>query len=374
MQTGAEQPQQQLETVAKMSKIVLGMDIGGTKSHAILADEKDQKLFTDYLITNIKLYFDKWEKELGNVVEPTTDEYEAEKVEDEFGEMEAAGEIDAEDHCPQTYQLAQGLLADVDNLLRKNRYASEDANQKAIETAYQGRHAIHLTPAIVSLQEDDKNWENLILSFETMVDEIGEKFDEKLRFDSGFKGSFNTILTRITLLQEDNQRLINENETLQEELQLFKEKATTSTAELERKQNLEAKIDKIKAMFSLNEAKVIYDGDNLIIRLYGLNFQSGKSVILPEYFSLLRKVKDSIKEFPESHILLEGHTDTRGNTSTNKRLSEERAKSVMNALITNYTVNADQLGAYGVSSLAPVASNKTDEGKAKNRRVEIVEQ
>lgn len=65
-------------------------------TYAILADEKDQKLFTDYLITNIKLYFDKWEKELGNVVEPTTDEYEAEKVEDEFGEMEAAGEIDAE--------------------------------------------------------------------------------------------------------------------------------------------------------------------------------------------------------------------------------------------------------------------------------------
>ena len=283
-----------------------------------------------------------------------------------------AGEIDAEDHCPQTFRLANGLLSEVENLLRNNRYASEDANQKAIETAYQGRHAIHLTHEIVSMKEDDKNWEKLILSFESMMGEVGEKFDEKLRFDTGFKSSLNTILTRISLMQEDNQRLINENEVLQEELQLFKEKATTSTAELERKQNLEAKIDKIKAMYSLNEAKVIYDGDNLVIRLYGLNFQSGKSVILPEYFSLLRKVKESIKEFPESHILLEGHTDSRGNPSTNKRLSEERAKAVREYVIANMEISREQITAIGYGDTKPVASNKTSEGRELNRRIDIV--
>ena len=98
-----------------------------------------------------------------------------------------AGEIDAEEHCPQTFQLAKGLLQEVENLLRNNRYATEDANQKAIETAYQGRHAIHLTHEIVALKENDKNWEKLILSFENILDEIGTKFDEKLRFDSGLK-------------------------------------------------------------------------------------------------------------------------------------------------------------------------------------------
>jgi len=283
-----------------------------------------------------------------------------------------AGEIDAEDHCPQTYMLARSLLDEVENLLRNNRYAAEDANTKAIETAYQGRHAIHLTHEIASLKENDKNWEKLILSFESMMTEIGEKIDEKLRYDSGFKESLNTILTRISQLQDDNQRLITENETLQEELQLYKEQATTSTAELERKQQLEAKIDKIKAMFSLNEAKVIYDGDNLVIRLYGLNFQSGRSVILPEYFALLRKVKDSIKEFPESHILLEGHTDSRGNPSTNKRLSEERAKAVREYIIANMEISREQITAIGYGDTKPVASNKTSEGRELNRRIDVV--
>ena len=65
-----------------------------TETYSILSDEEDEKLFKDYLITNIKLYFDKWEKELGAVTEPTTDEYEAEKEQggagseagEEFGE------------------------------------------------------------------------------------------------------------------------------------------------------------------------------------------------------------------------------------------------------------------------------------------------
>ena len=62
------------------------------ETYAILHDEGDEKLFKDYLITNLKLYFDKWEKELGAVTEPTTDEYEAEKSNIETGE-ELGGEI-----------------------------------------------------------------------------------------------------------------------------------------------------------------------------------------------------------------------------------------------------------------------------------------
>jgi len=65
------------------------------ETYAILHDDEDEKLFEDYLITNLKLYFDKWETELGAVTEPTTDEYEAEKDQGEAG-AEAGAEFDAE--------------------------------------------------------------------------------------------------------------------------------------------------------------------------------------------------------------------------------------------------------------------------------------
>ena len=61
-----------------------------------MSDPEDKKTFKDYLITNLKLYFDKWEKELGDVIEPTTDEYETEKEEgtDEEADEEIGGEED----------------------------------------------------------------------------------------------------------------------------------------------------------------------------------------------------------------------------------------------------------------------------------------
>ena len=79
------------------------------EAYNTLSDEEDQTTFKDYLITNLKLYFDKWEKELSDVVEPTTDEYEEEKEEteseeaggglggeEEFGAEEEAGEEEFE--------------------------------------------------------------------------------------------------------------------------------------------------------------------------------------------------------------------------------------------------------------------------------------
>ncbi|MFC2088017.1 OmpA family protein [Calditrichota bacterium] len=283
-----------------------------------------------------------------------------------------AAEINAEDHCPQTYSYATKLLSEVEELLKSNRYATEDASNKAMETAYQGRHAIYLTYEIESLKEDDKNWEKLILSYEDYLNSISARFEDKPRFDNGFSQPVNEIISRITKLQEENQRLLAENERLEEKYRFEKEKAISSTTELEKKQEMEAKIEKIKSLFSLSEAKVFYDGDNLIIRLYGLNFQSGKSVILPEYFSLLKKVQESIAEFPDSHILLEGHTDSRGIPSTNKRLSEARAKAVREYVLANMEINREQITAIGYGDTKPVASNKTSEGRALNRRIDVI--
>lgn len=135
---------------------------------------------------------------------------------------------------------------------------------------------------------------------------------------------------------------------------------------------VESKPKKTKMLTAENIAKSILNNGS--ISIYGIQFDTGKSLIKPESSETIKTIADYIKTNSDKKFYLVGHTDNTGDFSANKRLSEERAKSVMNELTTKYNVNAEQLGAYGVSSLAPVASNMTGEGKRKNRRVEIVEQ
>ena len=88
----------------------------------------------------------------------------------------------------------------------------------------------------------------------------------------------------------------------------------------------------------------------------------------------MEKIKTFLHQNPEIHVEIQGHTDNVGDFEANINLSTERAKAVVNALIIDTGVKAEQLIPYGVGPVAPVATNTTDKGKAKNRRVEIVEQ
>lgn len=77
---------------------------------------------------------------------------------------------------------------------------------------------------------------------------------------------------------------------------------------------------------------------------------------------------------PALKLLVVGHTDSVGQIDANMKLSDARAKAVVQALINNYGIAAGRLIARGAGPIAPVATNRSDEGRAKNRRVELVEQ
>ena len=108
--------------------------------------------------------------------------------------------------------------------------------------------------------------------------------------------------------------------------------------------------------------------------LEGLFFDTGKSTLQIESDAALKNIAEYVNSNQDKKFFIVGHTDNTSDFTSNMTLSEERAKAVMNELINKYGVNTDQLQAYGVSYLSPVSSNSSDEGKARNRRVEIVEQ
>lgn len=110
------------------------------------------------------------------------------------------------------------------------------------------------------------------------------------------------------------------------------------------------------------------------IAIYDIHFDTGKSDIKPNSDSALKNIAEYINVHSDKKYIIVGHTDNTGNFEANLKLSKARADAVMNELVTKYSVKAEQLKAYGDGSTAPVARNSTNDGKAKNRRVEIVEQ
>ena len=106
------------------------------------------------------------------------------------------------------------------------------------------------------------------------------------------------------------------------------------------------------------------------IALY-INFDTGKSDIKPESQKIIDQIQAMLTANPTLKISIEGHTDNTGVPASNKTLSENRAKSVMSALVSGGT-DKTRLVAKGWGQDKPIAENTTDDGKAKNRRVEIV--
>lgn len=106
------------------------------------------------------------------------------------------------------------------------------------------------------------------------------------------------------------------------------------------------------------------------IALY-INFDTGKSAVKAESKPIIEQIVQMLKENSDLKLSVEGHTDNVGNPKSNKTLSEERAKSVVAAII-DHGISRERLSALGYGQDKPIADNGTEDGRAKNRRVELV--
>lgn len=128
-------------------------------------------------------------------------------------------------------------------------------------------------------------------------------------------------------------------------------------------------IEAMKQEITSNDILTALNADGHIA-LY-INFETGKSDIKPESQKIIDQLVEMLKTNPTIKISVEGHTDNVGNPQSNQTLSENRAKAVMNAIISK-GIDKSRLSSKGWGQTNPISDNKTEDGKAKNRRVEIV--
>lgn len=121
-----------------------------------------------------------------------------------------------------------------------------------------------------------------------------------------------------------------------------------------------------------NNVQITNTGDRLIVTLpQDILFDTGSAVVRPDLQNDLFTVSRNLQQYPASTIQIVGHTDSDGDAAFNQALSERRANAVGNVLI-NAGVPGQRIRTLGQGESSPVASNLTPQGKAQNRRVEIV--
>ena len=135
---------------------------------------------------------------------------------------------------------------------------------------------------------------------------------------------------------------------------------------------LNQKIEQIKSQFDPAEAEVVRDGNKIIIRLKSMKFVTARFELTTSSLYTLQKVKEMISAVPVTRVVVEGHTDSVGTQSKNLELSQKRAEAVKKYFVAEKTLPENQLEAKGIGYERPLNSNKTKEGRATNRRVDVV--
>lgn len=319
------------------------------------------------------------------------------------------------------------------DILDKDRYNRKESVDFASRAEYEARHASNIAQSVRSLERNDQAWEKLMLGYEIEMQKAAAEAEiDLLHFDNGPMAASDSLRAAIkrykikineleessagkdkelggmkadlvsqmkaTLVKigatptdddplklaqeldssaekilEEKNRLANEMAAKEGQLTELEKSHQQVAAELDVRQQKEDKIKAARALINPSEGEIIFNSTgDIVLRLPGLSFDIGSAEIKDKQVPLLKKVEDVIKMFPESKLLVEGHTDNTGDPTGNTRLSDKRAFAVMQYLRQSLSIPAEKIQSAGYGSDRPVASNDSAEGRAKNRRIDII--
>jgi OOP family OmpA-OmpF porin len=258
----------------------------------------------------------------------------------------------AEKFAPRTLAIAEKSYTDTEAYIKANRHNTVAIESRAAETKQAADHALNINRTAKG--SDKVSSEETALTIE----------QERMRV-AAKENQLNNVQSELQNTQNALEGSVVANSALMSEQQ-----------KLEAEKELNAKYEAARKEFASNEAEVYKQGNALLIRLKGMEFPSAKATIQPKNKELLSKVQKVMEDFGASNVMIEGHTDSVGGKKINDRLSQNRADAVKNYLQSNNggvtPESASKIEAVGYGYQKPLATNKTADGRAQNRRVDVI--
>ena len=282
--------------------------------------------------------------------------------------------------APRSFKLAQNKLSEADAFITQHPYEKEMMQQKANEALFMSQRLFQV--ADQSEKVKDMKPEEMTLWVEGILYDITAKLGATDMRNQPYKIQVENIVGSIDTLQKDRQFMFDKVKTLKSEIETKDSQIADLEGKTREQQIIKERLAaekrfnqlfiEVQNLFSPDEAEVYKKGNSLIIRLRAIQFPVGKSVIMPDNYPLLSKIQQSIRIFGEPDVIIEGHTDSTGSNELNELLSQQRAESVRQYLLANKTLSYDRIVAVGYGSSKPLASNATEEGRAVNRRIDVI--
>jgi OOP family OmpA-OmpF porin len=282
--------------------------------------------------------------------------------------------VGAERHAPKTLKRAEDELAVARSVLEADREDRERADAHARRAIALAERATQITEVVKDFDRLDYSPEDVVLWYQghlaAVVAPLG---DGEPPFDRPDREVVKELTDRVAEAAKSSTELKAELEKASSRYEdlLKSESAQRQKVEQAERENRE-RFDRVQALFTPEEADVFRQRQNVLIAAHGFWFPSGGSEIDAVNFGLLNKIVKAIREFPQARIAVMGHTDAAGDADVNLALSQERARKVARFLVDVGGVEARRVTAQGFGETRPVASNDTKEGRAANRRVEIL--
>ncbi|MBT8332772.1 MAG: OmpA family protein [Deltaproteobacteria bacterium] len=282
--------------------------------------------------------------------------------------------------APQSFALAEKKLAEADAFITQNPYQKEKMHQMAAEALFMAQR-LHIV-AQQSKKIKNMEPEQITLREEGILYQTSDKLGAQDMRNQPFNKQLENILATVSAQNADHDFMVDYTKKQQNEIQKLEQQIANlegqSFKERQEKERLLAekqfnqKLSSIQDYFKPQEAEVYKKQNQVIIRLKAMQFPVGQSVIMPGNYGLLSKVQRAIRTFGEPEVIIGGHTDSTGSEDLNEHLSQKRADAVRQYFVANGTLPYEKIIAVGYGSMRPLASNATENGRAMNRRIDVI--
>lgn len=304
--------------------------------------------------------------------------------------------------APVTLAEVKKALADADLFITEQRYQHEQMQQKAVAALFQAKRLEQIM--IQASKIETMSSEATALWVENLLHQTTELLHAPDMRDQEAAVQLQNVHASISALQKDSQYLSKkikddrvsfeakieerqleikghkkriavlegESKDAQKARELLETKERETQEKLEAEHLFQSHFVEVQKLFTNDQAEVYKQGHNLVIRLKAIRFPVGQAFILPDNYDLLTTVRSAIHTFGEPNVVIEGHTDSTGSAAANEQLSQQRANAVRRYFVANDAIKPEKVIAIGYGAERPLAANDTQEGRAINRRIDVI--